>query len=121
MNAKKMLLEGLHIIVLVALAALVTAGGVAADHGSGPVHAHVSTRVRFEQYLEESGRSTAVVPASETTRVRFEQYREALKTVDHAYLDASSAASNHSGIRFEQYLNVLDEMEHDIAASLSKP
>jgi hypothetical protein len=121
MNAKKMLekmLEKmfgktLQIVVLVAMAALLTAGGVAADHGVAPVHAHRTTRVRYEQYLSalDETANAAPVPASQVTRVRHEQYREAIDAMERSFAPAAAPALDLRMSRldsFGQYLAALE-------------
>ncbi len=128
MNTRQRRLSWVGVTMLVVTAVLLTAGGVSADHGVGPVHAHNSTRVRFEQYLEAlemadtGARTLGPVPAAEVTRVRFEQYREALDQMEQeraaSLTRQSPMRSDHSGVRFEQYLEALKQMEQEFANSL---
>jgi hypothetical protein len=127
MNAKKMFKKmfgkTLQIVALVAVAALLTAGGVAADHGVAPVHAHRTTRVRYEQYLSalDETVNAAPVPASQITRVRFEQYREALNGMEQSRFPSSSVSAVDLRMRrmdsFGQYLAALDWMEAERSAA----
>jgi flagellar basal body-associated protein FliL len=118
MNAGKSYVKSLMVMLIVAFATLMAVGSVAAEHGSGPVHAEASTTVRFEQYLEAletentgSG-NVAPVPASQATRVRFTQYNEALvqqererfATVETASIDVRMSRMS----AFEQYMTAIE-------------
>ena len=120
MNTKHLVAKSMLIALLVAFAALISAGSVAADHGIGRPHA-VDVRMarldRFGQYLaaleldERSGFESAEVGLVDyrMSRLdRFGQYLAALE-LDEQARATSFAAKDHSGIRFEQYLWAIEQ------------
>ncbi|MGC9348490.1 MAG: hypothetical protein ACP5JG_10170 [Anaerolineae bacterium] len=130
MNAKQLpaqqvMSKVVLVTLLVAFAALVSAGGVAADHIAGMPSAmdvRMNRLDRFGQYLaalemSEQNRFGAVPFASLDYRMarldRFGQYLEALEWSEHQrageFATTTVDEEDHSGIRFEQYLWALEQ------------
>jgi hypothetical protein len=119
MNAKQLVSKSVLVTLMVAFAALISAGSVAADHVAGMPSAmdvRMSRLDRFGQYLaalemEEQSRFGAVPFGSVDYRMatldRFGQYLEALEWNEHqraSQFATTGSEEDHSGVRFEQYL-----------------